>query len=164
MAGAGGWAARAAPPALVLFDVWEDAENITNRTVKAPPKAGQNAAPGGISRHSYAVGDEVYRNLTRLGPGWDYNPGEAHVRRAQRGFISKLESRQLEIGRAVVRHNLGTGDFQRSPQGRGGCRNPSRSERTPGLAHFGRVAWHSPGRAKRPEWRPELSLGVVWCR
>ena len=40
----------AAPPALVLFDVWEDAENITNRTVKAPPKTGQNAAPGGISR------------------------------------------------------------------------------------------------------------------
>ena len=38
------------PPALVLFDVWEDAENITNRTVKAPPKTGQNAAPGGISR------------------------------------------------------------------------------------------------------------------
>ena len=34
----------------MLFDVWEDAENITNRTVEAPPKTGQNAAPGGISR------------------------------------------------------------------------------------------------------------------
>ena len=44
-----------APPALVLFDVWEDAENITNRTVKAPPKAGQNAAPGGISRPQLAL-------------------------------------------------------------------------------------------------------------
>ena len=26
-------------------------EDATNRTVKAPPKTGQNAAPGGISRH-----------------------------------------------------------------------------------------------------------------
>ena len=46
---------RAAPPALVLFDVWEDAENITNRTVKAPPKTGENAAPGGISRPQLAL-------------------------------------------------------------------------------------------------------------
>ena len=40
----------------VLFDVWEDAENITNRTVKAPPKTGQNAAPGGISRPQFLGG------------------------------------------------------------------------------------------------------------
>ena len=52
-----------------------------------------------------------------IDPGWDYNPGEAHVRRAHRGFIAKLESRQLEIGRAVVRHNLGTGDFRRFVRG-----------------------------------------------
>ena len=31
--------------------------------------------------------------------------------------IAKLESRQLEIGRAVVRHNLGTGDFRRFARG-----------------------------------------------
>ena len=37
--------------------------------------------------------------------------------RAQRGLIAKLESRQLEIGRAVVRHNLGTGDFRRFVRG-----------------------------------------------
>ena len=47
-----------------------------------------------------------------IDPGWDYNPGAAHVRRAQQGLIAKLESRQLEIGRAVVRHNLDTGDFR----------------------------------------------------
>ena len=52
-----------------------------------------------------------------IDPGWDYNPGEAHVRRAQRGLIAKLESRQLEIGRAVVRHNLGTPDFRRFVRG-----------------------------------------------
>ena len=52
-----------------------------------------------------------------IDPGWDYNPGEAHVRRAQRGLIAKLESRQLEIGRAVVRHNLDTGDFRRFARG-----------------------------------------------
>ena len=52
-----------------------------------------------------------------IDPGWDYNPGEAHVRRAQRGLIAKLESRQLEIGRAVVRHDLGTGDFRRFVRG-----------------------------------------------
>ena len=52
-----------------------------------------------------------------IDPGWDYNPGAAHVRRAQRGLIAKLESRQLEIGRAVVRHNLGTGDFRRFVRG-----------------------------------------------
>ena len=34
---------------------WEDAENVTNRTVKAPPKTGQNAAPGGISRPQLAL-------------------------------------------------------------------------------------------------------------
>ena len=32
-----------------------DAENVTNRTVKAPPKTGQNAAPGGISRPQLAL-------------------------------------------------------------------------------------------------------------
>ena len=37
--------------------------------------------------------------------------------RAQRGLIAKLESRQLEIGRAVVRHNLGAGDFRRFARG-----------------------------------------------
>ena len=52
-----------------------------------------------------------------IDPGWDYNPGEAHVRRAQRGLIAKLESRQLEIGRAVVRNNLGTPDFRRFIRG-----------------------------------------------
>ena len=30
-------------------------ENVTNRTVKAPPKTGQNAAPGGISRPQLAL-------------------------------------------------------------------------------------------------------------
>ena len=35
--------------------LWEDAENVTNRTVKAPPKTGQNAAPGGISRPQLAL-------------------------------------------------------------------------------------------------------------
>ena len=36
-------------------EVWEDAENVTNRTVKAPPKTGQTAAPGGISRPQLAL-------------------------------------------------------------------------------------------------------------
>ena len=74
-----------------------------------------------------------------IDPGWDYNPGEAHVRRAQRGLIAKLESRQLEIGRAVVRHNLGTPDFRRFVRGeatarggeeqvRGHDRQPHRSK------------------------------------
>ena len=52
-----------------------------------------------------------------IDPGWDYNPGAAHVKRAQRGLIAKLESRQLEIGRAVVRRNLDTGDFRRFARG-----------------------------------------------
>ena len=43
--------------------------------------------------------------------GWDYNPGAAHVKRAQRGLIAKLASRHLEIGQAVVRHNLRTFQF-----------------------------------------------------
>ena len=43
-------AAKKANPLL-----WEDAENVTNRTVKAPPKTGQNAAPGGISRPQLAL-------------------------------------------------------------------------------------------------------------
>ena len=30
-------------------------ENVTNQTVKAPPKTGQNAAPGGISRPQLAL-------------------------------------------------------------------------------------------------------------
>ena len=46
-----------------------------------------------------------------IDPGWDYNPGAAHVKRAQRGLIAKLASRQLEIGQAVVRHNLRTFQF-----------------------------------------------------
>ena len=53
----------AAPPALVLFDVWEDAENITNRTVKAPPKTGQNAAPGGISRPHLALRGTTWHKI-----------------------------------------------------------------------------------------------------
>ena len=28
-----------------------------------------------------------------IDPGWDHNPGAAHVKRAQRGLIAKLESR-----------------------------------------------------------------------
>ena len=36
-------------------ELWKDAENVTNRTVKAPPKTGQNAAPGGISRLQLAL-------------------------------------------------------------------------------------------------------------
>ena len=38
-----------------LFGAAINAENITNRTVKAPPKTGQNAAPGGISRPQLAL-------------------------------------------------------------------------------------------------------------
>ena len=47
-----------------------------------------------------------------IDPRWDYNPGAAHVKRVQRGLIAKLE-----FGRAVVRHNLGTGDFRRFVRG-----------------------------------------------
>ena len=31
--------------------LWEDAENVTNRTVKAPPKTGQNAALGVLAHY-----------------------------------------------------------------------------------------------------------------
>ena len=46
----------------LVYPEWETApaspmttENVTNRTVKAPPKTGQNAAPGGISRPQLAL-------------------------------------------------------------------------------------------------------------
>ena len=35
-------------------------ENVTNRTVKAPPKTGQNAAPGGIGRPQLALRGKHY--------------------------------------------------------------------------------------------------------
>ena len=53
-----------APPALVLFDVWEDAENITNRTVKAPPKRDKTrhqAALAGRNWHYVAQERPLYQ-------------------------------------------------------------------------------------------------------
>ena len=44
-------------------------ENVTNRTVKAPPKTGQNAAPGGISRPQLALRGTRPRALDLVGVG-----------------------------------------------------------------------------------------------
>ena len=49
--------------------LWEDAENVTNRTVKAPPKTGQNAAPGGISRPQLALRGTSLEPLDLVGVG-----------------------------------------------------------------------------------------------
>ena len=40
-----------------------------------------------------------------IDPGWDYNPGAAHVRRSQRGLIAKLDARGI---RTHASHNTRT--------------------------------------------------------